>query len=168
MPPSSLTHASSRAITRPPCSKCGAAMVLARIEPHTPGYDMRTSERPACGRSESAVVHFGGLLRYLSGHHEVDATCLSDSRLGLIVAVVRLRRNSQAARTSEAAARISSHDHQLWICTWNPGILDTSLRLAERLVCNPDGAKRSLRRVRQRIDLSAPSRSTPSSEAYSS
>jgi hypothetical protein len=35
-------------------------MVLARIEPHTPGYDMRTSERPACGRSESAVVHFGG------------------------------------------------------------------------------------------------------------
>jgi hypothetical protein len=59
MPPSSLTHASSRAITRP----CGATMVLARIEPHTPGYDMRTFECPACGRSESAVVHFGGFAR---------------------------------------------------------------------------------------------------------
>jgi hypothetical protein len=33
MPPSNLTHASSRAITRPPCPKCGATMMLARIEP---------------------------------------------------------------------------------------------------------------------------------------
>jgi hypothetical protein len=57
MPPSSLTHA---AITRPPCLKCGPTMVLARIEPHKPGHDMRTFECPACGRSESAVVHFGG------------------------------------------------------------------------------------------------------------
>ena len=67
MPPSSLTHASSRAITRPPCSKCGATMVLARIEPHTPGYDMRTFECPACGRSESAVVHFGGFAQVPEG-----------------------------------------------------------------------------------------------------
>jgi hypothetical protein len=61
MPPSNLTHASSRAITRPPCPKCGTTMMLARIEPHTPGYDMRTFECPACDHSESAVVHFEAL-----------------------------------------------------------------------------------------------------------
>jgi hypothetical protein len=33
MPPSNLTNASSRAITRPPCPKCGTTMVLARVEP---------------------------------------------------------------------------------------------------------------------------------------
>jgi hypothetical protein len=58
MPPSNLTHASARAVTRP---KYGATRMLARIEPHTPGYDMRTFECPACGHSESAVVHFGGV-----------------------------------------------------------------------------------------------------------
>jgi predicted RNA-binding Zn-ribbon protein involved in translation (DUF1610 family) len=36
---SNRAHASSRAITRPPCPKCGATMVLARIAPHTPGYE---------------------------------------------------------------------------------------------------------------------------------
>jgi hypothetical protein len=56
--PSSTTHASSRAIIRPPCPKCGTTMMLARIEPHTPGYDMRTFECPTCHYSESAVVHF--------------------------------------------------------------------------------------------------------------
>jgi hypothetical protein len=61
MPPSNLTHASSRAITRPPCRKCGTTMVLARIAPHTPGYDMRTFECPSCNYSESSVVHFGGV-----------------------------------------------------------------------------------------------------------
>jgi transposase-like protein len=61
MPPSNLTHASSRAITRPPCPKCGATMMLARIAPHTPGYDMRTFECAACDHSESSVVHFGGV-----------------------------------------------------------------------------------------------------------
>jgi hypothetical protein len=57
---SNLTHASSRAIPRPPCARCGTTMVLARIEPHTPGHDMRTFECPACDHSESSVVHFGG------------------------------------------------------------------------------------------------------------
>jgi hypothetical protein len=33
MPSSNLTHASSRANTRPPCPKCGTTMVLARIAP---------------------------------------------------------------------------------------------------------------------------------------
>jgi hypothetical protein len=36
-------------------------MVLARIAPHTPGYDMRTFECPSCNYSESSVVHFGGV-----------------------------------------------------------------------------------------------------------
>jgi hypothetical protein len=58
---SDLTHASSRAITRPPCFKCGATMVLARIAPHTPGYDIRTFDCPACDHSESSVVHFEAL-----------------------------------------------------------------------------------------------------------
>jgi hypothetical protein len=61
MPPSNLTHASSRAITRPPCRGCGTTMVLASIAPHTPGYDMRTFECPSCNYSESSVVHFGGV-----------------------------------------------------------------------------------------------------------
>jgi hypothetical protein len=61
MLPSDLTHASSRAIIRPPCPKCRTTMVLARIAPHTPGYDMRTFERPACDHSESSVAHFGGV-----------------------------------------------------------------------------------------------------------
>jgi hypothetical protein len=58
---SNLTQASSRAITRPPCPKCGTTTALARIAPHTPGYEMRTFECPACDHSESAVVHFGGV-----------------------------------------------------------------------------------------------------------
>jgi transposase-like protein len=58
MPPSNLTHASSRAVTRPQCPKCGTKLMLIRIAPHTPGYDMRTFECPSCKYSESAVVHF--------------------------------------------------------------------------------------------------------------
>jgi transposase-like protein len=58
MPPSNLTHSSSWAIMRPPCPQCGTTMMLARIEPHTPGCDMRTFECPSCNHSESEVVHF--------------------------------------------------------------------------------------------------------------
>jgi ssDNA-binding Zn-finger/Zn-ribbon topoisomerase 1 len=58
---SNLTHASSRAIARPPCPKCGTTMVLARIAPHTLGYDMRPFECPACDHLETSVVHFGGV-----------------------------------------------------------------------------------------------------------
>jgi hypothetical protein len=42
-------------------------MMLARIEPHTPGYDMRTFECPACDHSQSTVVHFGGLAQLPEG-----------------------------------------------------------------------------------------------------
>ncbi len=54
---SSMT-ASSRAIIRPPCPKCGTTMMLARIESDTPGYDRRTFECPTCDYWESAVVRF--------------------------------------------------------------------------------------------------------------
>jgi DNA-directed RNA polymerase subunit M/transcription elongation factor TFIIS len=42
----------------PLCSKCGTMMVVARIEPHTTGYDMRAFECPSCDHSEDAVLHF--------------------------------------------------------------------------------------------------------------
>ena len=44
----SHSDASSQAIERRPCPKCGATMLLARAEPHTPGYQMRTFECPSC------------------------------------------------------------------------------------------------------------------------
>ena len=56
MAPLNPTHAS--AITPPPCPKRGTAMVVVRIEPHTPGQQMRTFECPSCHRSESEVVAF--------------------------------------------------------------------------------------------------------------
>jgi transcription elongation factor Elf1 len=34
-------------------------MMLARIEPATPGHDKRTFECPNCNHSESEVVKFG-------------------------------------------------------------------------------------------------------------
>jgi hypothetical protein len=34
--------AHSNAMIRPPCPRCGATMLLARIEPDTPGHDRRT------------------------------------------------------------------------------------------------------------------------------
>jgi hypothetical protein len=46
------------ALQRPPCPKCGMTMMIARIEPHTDGYDMRTFECPSCDHSESVVVKF--------------------------------------------------------------------------------------------------------------
>ena len=55
---SSITHASSRAIIRPPCPKCGTTMMLARIEFDTSGYDRRMFECPTCDYWESAVVRF--------------------------------------------------------------------------------------------------------------
>ena len=48
----------SNAIVRPPCSKCGTTMMLARIEPDAPGRDLRTFECPKCENSESTVVKF--------------------------------------------------------------------------------------------------------------
>jgi predicted RNA-binding Zn-ribbon protein involved in translation (DUF1610 family) len=54
----SSTHASSRAITRPSCPKCGTTMVFTRIVPHAPGHDLRTFECPTCEHVETEVVKF--------------------------------------------------------------------------------------------------------------
>jgi DNA-directed RNA polymerase subunit RPC12/RpoP len=43
---------------RSPCSKCGAKMMLARIEPDTPDRDRRTYECPKCGAEESMVLKY--------------------------------------------------------------------------------------------------------------
>jgi hypothetical protein len=48
----------SDAIVRPPCTKCGTVMLLARIEPDKPGHDLRTFECPKCEHSESVVIKF--------------------------------------------------------------------------------------------------------------
>ena len=58
MPSSHLTHASTRAIVWPRCPKCGASMMLARIDPQGTGYDMQTFECPVCDHAESEVVQF--------------------------------------------------------------------------------------------------------------
>ena len=48
----------SNAIVRPLCPKCAAMMLLARIEPASPGHDRRTFECRKCGHSERVVVKF--------------------------------------------------------------------------------------------------------------
>ena len=39
-----------------PCTKCGAQMVLARIEPAKPGYDLRTFECTKCNNVDQYIV----------------------------------------------------------------------------------------------------------------
>lgn len=48
----------SASIIRPPCPKCGAQMLLSRIEPDKPDHDKRTFECAACGHELSQVVKF--------------------------------------------------------------------------------------------------------------
>jgi hypothetical protein len=48
----------SQAIERPSCPKCGARMMLARIEPDEPNHDKRTFECSGCQNSESVVVRY--------------------------------------------------------------------------------------------------------------
>lgn len=48
----------SDAIKRPPCSKCGALMVLTRIEPELPGHEQHTFECSACAHEQSEVVKY--------------------------------------------------------------------------------------------------------------
>jgi ribosomal protein S27AE len=44
---------------RPPCSRCGAQTVLARIEPASEaGHDVRTFSCPTCGNSETMNVAY--------------------------------------------------------------------------------------------------------------
>jgi DNA-directed RNA polymerase subunit M/transcription elongation factor TFIIS len=51
-----LATPASIATRRPFCPKCGAMMMLARSEPHSPEFRRRTFECPICHHSESALV----------------------------------------------------------------------------------------------------------------
>lgn len=41
-----------------PCTKCGVKMVLARIEPAEPGYDLRTFECTKCNDVDQCIVEY--------------------------------------------------------------------------------------------------------------
>ena len=41
-----------------PCTKCGAKMVLARIEPAEPGYDLRTFECTKCNNADQYILEY--------------------------------------------------------------------------------------------------------------
>jgi hypothetical protein len=41
-----------------PCTKCGAKMTLARIEPDKPGYDLRTFECTKCNNADQYIVEY--------------------------------------------------------------------------------------------------------------
>jgi hypothetical protein len=43
----------------PPCSKCGATVTLTQIEPHSPGFDLRSFECPKCYQVDRYSVEYG-------------------------------------------------------------------------------------------------------------
>ena len=59
MQPSSPLPVNQVDVYRPACAKCGARMMLARIEPtDRPDYDCRTFECDRCGHARSEDVKF--------------------------------------------------------------------------------------------------------------
>ena len=42
-----------------PCTKCGAPMILARIEPVKPGFDLRTFECSKCNNADQYIIEYG-------------------------------------------------------------------------------------------------------------
>ena len=42
-----------------PCTKCGAKMSLARIEPDKLGYDLRTFECTKCNNVDQYIIEYG-------------------------------------------------------------------------------------------------------------
>jgi ribosomal protein S27AE len=42
-----------------PCTKCGAPVILARIERAKPGFDLRTFECSKCNNADQYVVQHG-------------------------------------------------------------------------------------------------------------
>jgi hypothetical protein len=40
---------------RPPCSKCGKPLILTRIEPREPGFDLRVYYCAHCGSNETII-----------------------------------------------------------------------------------------------------------------
>ena len=54
----SNTSRHSDVVERPPCPTCITPMWLARVSPHTPGYDSRTFECPTCRHEETMIVKY--------------------------------------------------------------------------------------------------------------
>jgi hypothetical protein len=44
---------------RPPCSKCGRPLILTKIEPEEPEFDLRTYYCAACATSEVIIAAVG-------------------------------------------------------------------------------------------------------------
>jgi hypothetical protein len=42
----------------PPCTKCNSRMILTRIEPAEPGYDLRTFQCSACASQDQYMVKY--------------------------------------------------------------------------------------------------------------
>ena len=42
-----------------PCTKCGAHVILARIEPAKPGFDLRTFECSKCNNADQYIIEYG-------------------------------------------------------------------------------------------------------------
>jgi hypothetical protein len=42
-----------------PCTKCGASMILARIERAKPGFDLQTFECSKCNNADQYLVEYG-------------------------------------------------------------------------------------------------------------
>jgi hypothetical protein len=55
--PKTIDRANERG--RLPCTKCRAPMMLARIEPAKPGYDLRTFECSQCNNVDQYIIEFG-------------------------------------------------------------------------------------------------------------
>jgi ribosomal protein S27AE len=59
MPASEPSQLNQLQLYRPPCSRCGAPTLLARIEPAgEQGHDLRTFECAACGHTEVVDVKY--------------------------------------------------------------------------------------------------------------
>jgi len=41
---------------RPPCSKCGRPLILTRIEPEDPGFDLRVYYCAQCATNETIIA----------------------------------------------------------------------------------------------------------------
>jgi hypothetical protein len=44
---------------RPPCSKCGKPLLLTRIEPEEPGFDLRIYYCASCAANETIIAPVG-------------------------------------------------------------------------------------------------------------
>jgi hypothetical protein len=42
-----------------PCTKCGAPVILVRIEPDKPGFDFRTFECSKCNNVDQYIIEYG-------------------------------------------------------------------------------------------------------------